>query len=293
MPSMETFVFAFAVALLAEGVDRNSIQNHLREGRNRSPSSRRAWIEIAQNDTKLPPRSSSPSSRRAWIEISCSPVTLIVAVRSPSSRRAWIEIPRRGERMRCCPVALLAEGVDRNILDPDCKLPHQNVALLAEGVDRNRYSNLKPCVFDGSPSSRRAWIEIKAGGGHPLRRSVALLAEGVDRNLAGERQGKLALMSPSSRRAWIEIVSEMPAASVRCGSPSSRRAWIEMMLGNLMQHRHSRVALLAEGVDRNMTKRMGIRDGAVALLAEGVDRNLLCWLTLTRASCRPPRGGRG
>ena len=33
-------------------------------------------------------------------------------------------------------VALLAEGVDRNILDPDCKLPHQ-VALLAEGVDRN------------------------------------------------------------------------------------------------------------------------------------------------------------
>ena len=32
---------------------------------------------------------------------------------------------------------------------------------------------------------------------------------------------------------------------------------------------------------------------AVALLAEGVDRNLLCKLVLSYALCRPPRGGRG
>ena len=34
-------------------------------------------------------------------------------------------------------VALLAEGVDRNILDLDTKLGGLEVALLAEGVDRN------------------------------------------------------------------------------------------------------------------------------------------------------------
>ena len=33
-----------------------------------------------------------------------------------------------------------------------------------------------------SPSSRRAWIEIKVSGFPPCRCCVALLAEGVDRN---------------------------------------------------------------------------------------------------------------
>ena len=55
-------------------------------------------------------------------------------------------------------VALLAEGVDRNIVNaPDVEVVL--VALLAEGVDRNCSGLLSP------------WSS-----------SVALLAEGVDRN---------------------------------------------------------------------------------------------------------------
>ena len=61
----------FAVALLAEGVDRNN--NYLgTEGVElMSPSSRRAWIEIVFcAEGRFPP--ASPSSRRAWIEIAAS-----------------------------------------------------------------------------------------------------------------------------------------------------------------------------------------------------------------------------
>ena len=57
--------------------------------------------------------------------------------------------------------------------------------------------------------------------------------------------------------------------------------------------RASRVALLAEGVDRNLLEQ-GLRHKArVALLAEGVDRNIHAWLRLGVVVCRPPRGGRG
>ena len=56
---------------------------------------------------------------------------------SPSSRRAWIEIPAVLCRSGLCPVALLAEGVDRNY----------TYAI-------NEYDPSR------SPSSRRAWIEI-------------------------------------------------------------------------------------------------------------------------------------
>ena len=58
-----------AVALLAEGVDRNS--RIITRGRTvpASPSSRRAWIEIMTTTAlNVIPRL-SPSSRRAWIEI--------------------------------------------------------------------------------------------------------------------------------------------------------------------------------------------------------------------------------
>ena len=56
-----------------------------------------------------------------------------------------------------------------------------------------------------------------------------------------------------------------------------------------------RVALLAEGVDRNMCcAPEGVKDGTVALLAEGVDRNLICEEPFLLADAgRPPRGGRG
>ena len=41
------FVSVFAVALLAEGVDRNVDSSVVYHGHSLSPSSRRAWIEIA------------------------------------------------------------------------------------------------------------------------------------------------------------------------------------------------------------------------------------------------------
>ena len=54
------------------------------------------------------------------------------------------------------------------------------------------------------------------------------------------------------------------------------------------------VALLTEGVDRNMV--LTIRSLLfiiVALLTEGVDRNSLSVGQFTELDCRPPHGGRG
>ena len=101
----------------------------------------------------------SPSSRRAWIEIFPGRQTRRLPS-SPSSRRAWIEIPSYWSKATEAPVALLAEGVDRNNNKaiPDLM---KMVALLAEGVDRN--NNIRKIL---------AMLD-----------KVALLAEGVDRNL--------------------------------------------------------------------------------------------------------------
>ena len=54
------------------------------------------------------------------------------------------------------------------------------------------------------------------------------------------------------------------------------------------------VALLAEGVDRNLGS-LGIEGVSkkVALLAEGVDRNFSRMNFVRLFSRRPPRGGRG
>ena len=80
--------------------------------------------------------SRSPSSRRAWIEILLL-TSFLVRLESPSSRRAWIEIARRCFLHSRPAVALLAEGVDRNHV-PRPPGSGTDVALLAEGVDRNR-----------------------------------------------------------------------------------------------------------------------------------------------------------
>ena len=80
-------------------------------------------------------------------------------------------------------VALLAEGVDRNLRYAGDDARIRLVALLAEGVDRNHHS----------PAAQRR------------RNRVALLAEGVDRNNNYLGTEGVELMSPSSRRAWIEI----------------------------------------------------------------------------------------
>ena len=103
---------------------------------------------------------------------------------SPSSRRAWIEIASQSGQRPCPPrVALLAEGVDRN---QHPHIPERNVlvALLAEGVDRNFTTRVRLFRRRGSPSSRRAWIEIM---------TASAISNGTP--------------SPSSRRAWIEISS--------------------------------------------------------------------------------------
>ena len=60
------------------------------------------------------------------------------------------------------PVALLAEGVDRNSFNIPQIPQLATVALLAEGVDRNVHGNKGAAVFQESPSSRRAWIEISS-----------------------------------------------------------------------------------------------------------------------------------
>ena len=79
---------------------------------------------------------------------------------SPSSRRAWIEIKMCCNAIAMRKVALLAEGVDRNISKPLVVNHGIRVALLAEGVDRNFgcFSSFSYCFL--SPSSRRAWIEM-------------------------------------------------------------------------------------------------------------------------------------
>ena len=62
---------------------------------------------------------------------------ILVDAASPSSRRAWIEISVEKATISCYNVALLAEGVDRNLATPAYQNPPRKVALLAEGVDRN------------------------------------------------------------------------------------------------------------------------------------------------------------
>ena len=56
------------VALHPEGVDRNWLHTVMKNISPRSPSTRRAWIEINRADYKWGVHE-SPSTRRAWIEI--------------------------------------------------------------------------------------------------------------------------------------------------------------------------------------------------------------------------------
>ena len=129
------FVSVFAVALLAEGVDRNQLH----------------YICTMEDET-------SPSSRRAWIEISSTGFT-ISASRSPSSRRAWIEIRVLQLRREGKLVALLAEGVDRNRrLFSVVTQPPLSPSSRRAWIEMALNCSCPPWMM--SPSSRRAWIEI-------------------------------------------------------------------------------------------------------------------------------------
>ena len=80
------------VALLAEGVDRNTESPLFTRSFQSSPSSRRAWIEIHYPTLWESVFCGSPSSRRAWIEMLPVPWLFLALLWSPSSRRAWIEM---------------------------------------------------------------------------------------------------------------------------------------------------------------------------------------------------------
>ena len=82
-------------------------------------------------------------------------------VKSPSTRRAWIEITLRVKRnVVKVRVALHPEGVDRNVIALLKNKPVA-VALHPEGVDRNVIYDKLQQFRDLSPSTRRAWIEIR------------------------------------------------------------------------------------------------------------------------------------
>ena len=144
---------------------------------------------------------------------------------SPSSRRAWIEIACNGSHQNDANVALLAEGVDRNIRKEDYgtapKSPSSRRAWI-EMLIEIKFER----ISSQSPSSRRAWIEISVQRlQHSRRRSPSSRRAWIEIVfLPGFIEPD---MSPSSRRAWIEIVDEL-AARLGKKSPSSRRAWIEI-----------------------------------------------------------------
>ena len=198
---------------------------HLLSRRRRaSPSSRRAWIEISSTTKILQSRLTSPSSRRAWIEIRAFTFLRSVSITSPSSRRAWIEIimypateplkqrrPPRGGR-----------GLKYSLFE---------IFVFIGGRPPRGGRGLKsrPDMGAGngkqSPSSRRAWIEI---------RIFACPHSSV-------------LSRPPRGGRGLKSLCRLFAVCA-CPSPSSRRAWIEIPM-NCFQCSHKMVALLAEGVD--------------------------------------------
>ena len=99
-------------------------------------------------------------------------------------------------------------------------------------------------------------------------------------------------LSPSSRRAWIEILFDV---STYMGlSVALLAEGVDRNIEQACTTENVEVALLAEGVDRNNTQQQGDpTDEAVALLAEGVDRNQSRSITALADLGRPPRGGRG
>ena len=146
------------VALLAEGVDRNSLcfavvcycagVALLAEG-------------VDRNKGRPPP--------------------IHQVAQSPSSRRAWIEIQKVLKNTAMLSVALLAEGVDRN----DQMQPLARWVMTSPSSRRAWIEMIWTCkltLAKKSPSSRRAWIEMSDRSSFCSLASVALLAEGVDRN---------------------------------------------------------------------------------------------------------------
>ena len=82
---------AQTVALLAEGVDRNSTAWAAFQDGKRSPSSRRAWIEISNHSASR--MIHTVALLAEGVDRNSMWHLLVVLIElSPSSRRAWIEI---------------------------------------------------------------------------------------------------------------------------------------------------------------------------------------------------------
>ena len=137
MTSSSARSLTVAVALLAEGVDRNFLGTVPRPDALKSPSSRRAWIEI--------PRQCLPGPH---LQVALLAEGVDRNKKEPNPAQIALK------------VALLAEGVDRNSLRAVDVPVMPRVALLAEGVDRNNDREGSWQFYIESSSSRRAWIEI-------------------------------------------------------------------------------------------------------------------------------------
>ena len=132
-------VLRSAVALLAEGVDRNSAQIPytlreqlvalLAEGVDRNLSAIRTELCVGIVALLAEGVDRNGSLLRVISKF----------LMSPSSRRVWIEILQSVIKTTIQCVALLTEGVDRNRDTSLNSFAHREVALLAEGVDRNGY----------------------------------------------------------------------------------------------------------------------------------------------------------
>ena len=130
-------VFFWFVALLAEGVDRNT----------------RLWnSHVAALVVAL--LAEGVDRNISFSILNNSPLVALLAEGVDRNHFGHAQV--RGED-----VALLAEGVDRN-WRLRSSAPTTTVALLAEGVDRNSIRAATNHSSTLSPSSRRAWIEITA-----------------------------------------------------------------------------------------------------------------------------------
>ena len=108
---------------------------------------------------------------------------------------------------------------------PWSSLP-SSVALRKEGVDRNHLCAARTADAIGSPSARRAWIEI-------------IDATGL----------KMTAESPSARRAWIEILADETQEYRKI--VALRKEGVDRnLLCRTLCICHP-VALRKEGVDRN------------------------------------------
>ena len=148
----------FAVALLAEGVDRNQCHGAHDQGEQQvallaEGVDRNQPRGMVVNTPFVALLAEGVDRNDALLHLSTGMPT------SPSSRRAWIEIVLMCTNGGDVVVALLAEGVDRNISPSATKGKDGR-----SPSSRRAWIEICPCcyrrVVHRSPSSRRAWIEI-------------------------------------------------------------------------------------------------------------------------------------